>query len=110
VTGQHLNTNPRCRGISAGTYKPSSCRRAVFTATTVSRRGYLWGMSHCFSHTGRIFHTDRLRFSFTELLGLFWTLSIVLYVEDKNPTTFRRLDVSPSSGGWGRTNLLSWAR
>jgi hypothetical protein len=27
----------------------------------------------------------------------------------KNPTTFRRLDLSPSSGGWGRTNLLSWA-
>jgi hypothetical protein len=28
----------------------------------------------------------------------------------KNPTTFRRLDLSPSSGGWGRTNLLSWVR
>jgi hypothetical protein len=27
----------------------------------------------------------------------------------KNPTTFRRLDLSPSSGGWGRVNLLSWA-
>jgi hypothetical protein len=27
-----------------------------------------------------------------------------------NPTTFRRLDLSPSSGGSGRTNLLSWAR
>jgi hypothetical protein len=25
-------------------------------------------------------------------------------------TTFRRLDLSPSSGGWGRINLLSWAR
>jgi hypothetical protein len=46
----------------------------------------------------------------TELLGLFWTLSIVLYVEDKNTTTFRRLDLSPSSGGWGRINVLSWAR
>jgi hypothetical protein len=28
----------------------------------------------------------------------------------KNPTTFPRLDLSPSSGGWGRINLLSWAR
>jgi hypothetical protein len=28
----------------------------------------------------------------------------------KNPTRFRRLDLSPSSGGWGRINLLSWAR
>jgi hypothetical protein len=28
----------------------------------------------------------------------------------KNNTTFRRLDLSPSSGGWGRINLLSWAR
>jgi hypothetical protein len=25
-------------------------------------------------------------------------------------TTFRRLDLSPSSGEWGRINLLSWAR
>jgi hypothetical protein len=25
-------------------------------------------------------------------------------------TTFRRLDLSPSSGGWGRVGLLSWAR
>jgi hypothetical protein len=25
-------------------------------------------------------------------------------------TTFRRLDLSPSSGGWGRVDLLSWAR
>jgi hypothetical protein len=25
-------------------------------------------------------------------------------------TTFRRLDLSPSSGGWGRINVLSWAR
>jgi hypothetical protein len=28
----------------------------------------------------------------------------------KKTTTFRRLDLSPSSGGWGRINLLSWAR
>jgi hypothetical protein len=28
----------------------------------------------------------------------------------QNTTTFRRLDLSPSSGGWGRINLLSWAR
>jgi hypothetical protein len=28
----------------------------------------------------------------------------------KNTTTFRKLDLSPSSGGWGRINLLSWAR
>jgi hypothetical protein len=28
----------------------------------------------------------------------------------KNTTTFRRLKLSPSSGGWGRINLLSWAR
>jgi hypothetical protein len=28
----------------------------------------------------------------------------------KNTTTFRRLDLSSSSGGWGRINLLSWAR
>jgi hypothetical protein len=25
-------------------------------------------------------------------------------------TTFRRLDLSPSSGGWGRIDLFSWAR
>jgi hypothetical protein len=25
-------------------------------------------------------------------------------------TTFRRMDLSPSSGGWGKMNLLSWAR
>jgi hypothetical protein len=28
----------------------------------------------------------------------------------KNTTTFRRLDLSPSSGGWSRINLLSWSR
>jgi sorbitol-specific phosphotransferase system component IIBC len=25
-------------------------------------------------------------------------------------TTFRRLDLSPSSGGWGRVDILRWAR
>jgi hypothetical protein len=28
-------------------------------------------------------------FNYTELLGLFWTLFIVLYVEDKRPQRFR---------------------
>jgi hypothetical protein len=28
----------------------------------------------------------------------------------QNTTMFRRLDLSPSSGGWGRINLLSWAQ
>jgi hypothetical protein len=28
----------------------------------------------------------------------------------KNTTTFRRLHLSPFSGGWGRINLLRWAR
>jgi sorbitol-specific phosphotransferase system component IIBC len=38
-------------------------------------------------------------------------MSIVWYVEVLQKTTaFRRLDLSPSSGGWGRVNLLSWAR
>jgi hypothetical protein len=39
----------------------------------------------------------------------FWTLSIIWYVEVlQKTTTFRRLDLSPSSGGWGRIDLLSW--
>jgi hypothetical protein len=47
----------------------------------------------------------------TELFGSFWTLSIVWYVKVlQKTTTFRRLDLSPSSGGWGRVDLLSWAR
>jgi hypothetical protein len=28
----------------------------------------------------------------------------------QNTATFRRLHLSPSSGGWSRINLLSWAR
>jgi hypothetical protein len=45
------------------------------------------------------------------VFGFFWTLSIVWYVEVLlKTTTFRRLDLSPSSGGWGRVDLLSWAR
>jgi hypothetical protein len=31
-------------------------------------------------------------------------------IYDKKFTTFRRLDLSPSSGGWGKVDLLSWAR
>jgi hypothetical protein len=47
----------------------------------------------------------------TELCGFFWTLSIVWYMEVlQKTTTFHRLDLSPSSGGWGRIDLLSWAR
>jgi hypothetical protein len=47
----------------------------------------------------------------TELFGFFWTLSIIWYVEVlQMTTTFRRLDLSPSSGGWVRIDLLSWAR
>jgi hypothetical protein len=47
----------------------------------------------------------------TGLFGFFWTLSIVGYVEVlQKTTTFRRLDLSPLSGGWGRVDLLSWAR
>jgi hypothetical protein len=46
-----------------------------------------------------------------KLFGFFWTLSIVWYVEVlQKTTTFRRLDLSPSSGGWGRVDILSWAR
>jgi hypothetical protein len=49
-------------------------------------------------------------YSSTELFGLFWTLSIIWYVEVLHKTTkFRRLDLSLSSGGWGRVALLSWA-
>jgi hypothetical protein len=48
--------------------------------------------------------------SCTELFGFFWTMSIVWYVEVlQKTTTFQRLDLSPSSGGWGRVDLLSWA-
>jgi hypothetical protein len=37
---------------------------------------------------------------YIELFGFFWTLSIVWYVEVlQKTTTFRRLDLSPSSGG-----------
>jgi hypothetical protein len=44
-------------------------------------------------------------------LPFFWTMSIVSYVEVlQKTTTFRRLDPSPSSGGWGRVALLSCAR
>jgi hypothetical protein len=44
-------------------------------------------------------------------LAFFLTLSIVSCVEVlQKTTTFRRLELSPSSGGWGRVDLLSWAR
>jgi hypothetical protein len=78
----------------------------------------------CFSHTyplllssrhfSAIFmchDTDLLVNLHTELFGFFRTLSIVWCVEVlQKTTTFRRLDLSPSSGGWGRIDLLSWAR
>jgi hypothetical protein len=49
--------------------------------------------------------------NFTELFGFFWTLSIVSYMEVlQMATTFRGLDVSPSSCGWGRVDLLIWGR
>jgi hypothetical protein len=45
------------------------------------------------------------------IIWLFWTMSIVSYVEVlQKTTTFRRLDLSPSSGEWGRVDLLRWAR
>jgi hypothetical protein len=47
----------------------------------------------------------------TELFGFFWTLSIVWYVKVlQKTTTFRRLDLSPTSGGWGRVDqsLVQW--
>jgi hypothetical protein len=31
-------------------------------------------------------------------------------IYDKEITTFRGLDLSPSSGGWGKVDLFSWAR
>jgi hypothetical protein len=41
-----------------------------------------------------------------ELFGLFWTLSIVWYIEDKNHNvTFRRLDLSPFLVQWLRLAL-----
>jgi hypothetical protein len=44
----------------------------------------------------------------TERFGFFWTLSLVCYMEVlQKSTTFRRLDLCPSSGGWGRIDLLS---
>jgi hypothetical protein len=44
----------------------------------------------------------------TELFDFFWTLSTIWYVEVlQKTTTFRRLDLSPSSGGWGRLELVS---
>jgi hypothetical protein len=47
----------------------------------------------------------------TELFDFFWTLPIVSYMDVlQKTTTFRRLDLSPSSGGWGRIDLLSWGR
>jgi hypothetical protein len=41
--------------------------------------------------------------------GLYPSSSVQKNKSDKN-TTFRRLDLSPSSGGWGRVDLFSWAR
>jgi hypothetical protein len=41
--------------------------------------------------------------------GLYPLSSVQKNKRDKN-TTFRRLDLSPSSGGWGRVDLFSWAR
>jgi hypothetical protein len=51
----------------------------------------------------------------TELFGFFWTLSIVWCVEVlQKTTTFRRLDLSSSSGGWAGTvdrgSLVQWLR
>jgi hypothetical protein len=47
----------------------------------------------------------------TELFGFFWTLSVVWYVEVlQKTTTFRRLELSPSSGEWGRVDLLGPVR
>jgi hypothetical protein len=41
--------------------------------------------------------------------GLYPSSSVQKNKSDKN-TTFLRLDLSPSSGGWGRVDLFSWAR
>jgi hypothetical protein len=40
--------------------------------------------------------------------GLYPLSSVQKNKSDKN--TFWRLDLSPSSGGWGRVDLFSWAR
>jgi hypothetical protein len=41
--------------------------------------------------------------------GLYPSSSVQKNKNDKN-TTFRRLDLPPSSGGWGRVDLFSWGR
>jgi hypothetical protein len=60
----------------------------------------------------RYLYSDHVIYPYcTELFGFFWTLSIVWYVEVlQKTTTFRRLDLFPSLSGWGRVDLLSWAR
>jgi hypothetical protein len=48
----------------------------------------------------------------TELLAYFFFFYSIhrLVYRRQETTTFRRLDLSPSSGGWGKIDLLSWAR
>jgi hypothetical protein len=41
--------------------------------------------------------------------GLYPSSSVQKNKSDKN-TTFQRLDLSPSSGGWDRVDLFSWTR
>jgi hypothetical protein len=43
----------------------------------------------------------------SELLS-FWTFSIVQYSKKLENTTFRRLDLFPSSGQEGKEHLHSW--
>jgi hypothetical protein len=63
-----------------------------------------------FCHVSVSFDRLLLKICCTELFGFFSTLSIVWYVEVlQKTTTFRRLDLSPSSRGWGRVDLLIWA-
>jgi hypothetical protein len=65
-------------------------------------------------HTG---YTDRLEriLTMVYVVQSYWACfghypSSCSMWKTKNPTMFRRLDLSPSSGGWSRINLLSWAR
>jgi hypothetical protein len=58
-------------------------KRTEVSLTSIDNK--LQGLEYSEENSGRVVN-NLFR---TELLGLFWTLSIVLCVEDKNTTTFR---------------------
>jgi hypothetical protein len=81
----------------------------------MAQGGWAYAFLERYSTTKRIHGTESSHYRknnrVTELFGFLWTLSIISYVEVlQNTTKFRRLNLSPSSDGWGRVDVLSWAR